>query len=513
MGQRDPERRTLPHLLRQRSGRHGEAGFLRSRAARWTYAEFDHRSGEVAAGLAQLGVGRGDVVSMMLPNRPEYFEAWWGILKVGAVFNPVNPQLTGREAALIVADAGARVAICSAETAETLSSERDRVPELETIVDVDGGHVPIEGLRAHGALEDLPAIDEGDLAALVYTSGTTGRPKGAMLSHGNYLADTEMFAELVPAGRGDVLGMILPLFHVNAQVATTMLPILIGGEIAMWDRFSASTFWETVAELEPVTFSAVPTILAALLHAPGADAADTSSLRYVVCGAAPLSPALFEEFERKFGLTILEGYGLTEGTCVSTLNPYWGTRKIGSIGLPLRRQEVVVLDEEGGPVPDDELGEICVRGANVMQGYYGLPDATAETLRDGWLRTGDVGYRDAEGFLFLVDRKKDLIIRGGENIYPREVEDVLLEHPAVREAVVIGRPDEVRGEEVHAVVALVEGATADDEALGAHCAERLAPFKRPSTFEFRDDLPKTATGKLDKKPLREELASGAEVRP
>jgi acyl-CoA synthetase (AMP-forming)/AMP-acid ligase II len=275
----------------------------------------------------------------------------------------------------------------------------------------------------------------------------------------------------------------------------------------MWERFSASEFWSEVARFEPVTFSAVPTMLAALLHAPGADDAETNTLRFVICGAAPLSPALFRRFEEKFGVRIMEGYGLTEGTCCSTINPFHGPRKIGSIGLPTRGQEVVVLGEDGIAAADNAPGEVCVRGPNVMQGYYRRPDANAETLRNGWLHTGDVGYRDEDGFFFLIDRKKDMIIRGGENIYPREIEDVLLEHPGVKEAAVIGRADEVRGEEVHAVLALTSGTEIAD--VEAHCRERLAPFKVPSSWEVVAELPKTSTGKIDKKPLRARTSSGA----
>jgi acyl-CoA synthetase (AMP-forming)/AMP-acid ligase II len=302
--------------------------------------------------------------------------------------------------------------------------------------------------------------------------------------------------------------MVLPLFHVNAQLVTTMLPMLIGAQVAMWDRFSASEFWTKVGEFEPVTFSAVPTMLAALLNAPGADQAERNTLRFVICGAAPLSPGLFRRFEEKFGVAILEGYGLTEGACTSTLNPFWGPRKIGSIGRAIRGQDVAVLDDGGSEVPSRELGEVCLRGRNIMMGYLGNPEATAEALRGGWLRTGDVGYVDEDGYYFLVDRKKDMIIRGGENVYPREIEDVLLEHAGVQAAAIVGRPDEVRGEEVHAVVVLADAV--EVAALEEHCRERLAPFKVPSSWEVVEELPKTATGKIDKKVLRERLtAAGA----
>ena len=328
-----------------------------------------------------------------------------------------------------------------------------------------------------------------------------------MLGHGNFLANAWQLGEPLPVSRGDTLGMVLPLFHVNAQLVTTVIPLVLGAQVAMWERFSASAFWGEVARFEPVTFSSVPTMLAALLHAPGADEAESNSLRFVICGAAPLSPALFRRFEDKFGLKIMEGYGLTEGTCCTTINPFTGPRKIGSVGLPTRAQEVQIIDEAGDPVADGTAGEVCFRGPNMMHGYYKRPDANAETMVDGWVRTGDVGYRDEDGYFFLVDRTKDMIIRGGENIYPREIEDVLQEHESVKEAAVVGRPDEVRGEEVHAVVALVSGE--DVTVLEEHCRARLAAFKVPSSWEVVEELPKTSTGKIDKKPLREKLASAS----
>jgi long-chain acyl-CoA synthetase len=497
---------TLPELLRTRARELGDAPLLASAGVDWSYGEFSDRVSEIAAGLRGLGVGPGDVVGVVLRNGPEYLEIWWAILWLGAVFNPVNPDLTGREAVQILSDSGAMTVVCHEEMASALDAQREQLPALVHVSTVDSSSAdPLAALRGDGTVPSPEVVAPSDLAALVYTSGTTGRPKGAMLTHENFLADTWMLAELLPIGRGDVLGMVLPLFHVNAQVVTTLVPLLIGGRIAMWERFSASSFWATVAQFEPVTFSAVPTMLAALLHAPGAEAAETNTLRFVICGAAPLSPALFRRFEEKFGLAILEGYGLTEATCCSTLNPFLGPRKIGSIGIPTRGQDVLILDERGRVAPAGERGEVCVRGPNVMQGYYNRPEATAESLRDGWLHTGDVGYRDGDGFFFLVDRKKDMIIRGGENIYPREIEDVLLEHPTVQAAAVIGRPDEVRGEEVHAVVVLAPGSELAE--VEEHCRERLAAFKVPSTWQVVDELPKTSTGKIDKKPLREQLVN------
>jgi len=497
---------SLPELLRVRAEEIGGERFVRDAEREWSYEEFAERVREVAAGLRELGVQQGDVVGVVLPNSPHYLEVWWAILWLGAIFNPVNPVLTPREVVGILSDSEAKVVVCTAEVAAGLREHGEELPALREIVAAEGSD-PAAPLRGRGSVGEHAAVRGEDLASFVYTSGTTGRPKGAMLGHANFIANSWQLGEPLPISRGDTLGMVLPLFHVNAQLVTTILPLMLGAQVAMWERFSASRFWAEVARFEPVTFSSVPTMLAALLHAPGAEEAEANTLRFVICGAAPLSPALFRRFEGKFGLKIMEGYGLTEGTCCTTINPFTGPRKIGSVGLPTRAQEVAILDESGAPVPDGTPGEVCFRGPNMMHGYYKRPDANAETIRDGWLHTGDVGYRDADGYFFLVDRTKDMIIRGGENIYPREIEDALLEHENVREAAVVGRPDEVRGEEVHAVVALVSGE--DAAALEEHCRERLAPFKVPSSWEVVEELPKTSTGKIDKKPLREKLAAAA----
>ena len=299
-----------------------------------------------------------------------------------------------------------------------------------------------------------------------------------------------MGAELLPLVAGERVGMLLPLFHVNAQIVTCVIPMMVGCEVVMWERFSASKFWHTVAELQPVALSAVPTILAAVLHTASAPSGRTS-LRYIICGAAPLSRELLEAFQSRFDIRILEGYGLTESTCVSSMNPFYGERKPGSIGLPVRGQQMKIVAPDGGPVDDGELGEIVVKGPNVMAGYLNNPEATAKTIRDGWLHTGDVGYVDDDGYFFIVDRAKDMIIRGGENIYPREIEEVIYTHAGVLECAVIGVPDEIRGEEVLAVVAPKPGVELDDEELRAYAAERLAAFKVPRRFEIRPELPKT----------------------
>jgi acyl-CoA synthetase (AMP-forming)/AMP-acid ligase II len=497
----DVDLETLPDLLRARARARPERPFVRFKERALTYGEFDARTDELAAGLAELGVRPGDVVSVYLPNCVEFLEAWWAILKAGGVLGPVNPAYTGAEAGYIIGHSEAVALVTDARGAGVLA---DEVRGLRSVISIDGGgDVLLDELAGRGAL-DPPPRGRDDLAAILYTSGTTGKPKGAMLTHRNELVNAAMGAELLPLGPGDRVGMLLPLFHANAQVVTCVIPMMIGLEIVMWERFSASTFWDTVAELEPVSLSAVPTILAAVLNAPGAPGEETS-LRYAICGAAPLSVELLEAFQTRFGIRILEGYGLTETTCISSLNPYYGHRKEGSIGLPVRGQEMRIVGPDGASLGAGDYGEIVIRGPNVMAGYLKNPAATAETIRDGWLYTGDVGYVDEDGYFFIVDRSKDMIIRGGENIYPREIEEVLYGFPGILECAVIGVPDPVRGEEVLAVVAPKPGVSLDLDALAAFAAQRIARYKLPRRFEVRDELPKTPTGKISKGPLRESV--------
>ncbi len=498
---------TVPELLRAQASRIPDQPFVRWRGQSVSYGEFDARTDALAAGLADLGVEPGDVVSVMLPNCLEFLEAWWAILKAGGVFGPINPAFTTPEAAYVLGHSQAVAVVTDARGAGTLAGAGGtaELARLRHLISVeDGGDLALDSLASRGGEVPAPRRGTDDLATLMYTSGTTGKPKGAMLTHGNVLANAAMGAELLPLVAGERVGMILPLFHVNAQIVTCVIPMMVGCEVAMWERFSASTFWQTVAELEPVAVSAVPTILAAVLHTANAPTGPTS-LRYIICGAAPLSRELLEAFESRFDIRILEGYGLTESTCVSSLNPYYGVRKPGSIGLPVRGQQMKVVAPRGDEVADGELGEIVVKGPNVMAGYLHNEEATAATLSDGWLHTGDVGYVDPDGYFFIVDRAKDMIIRGGENIYPREIEEVLYTHPAVLECAVIGVPDEVRGEEVLAVVAPKPGAELDGDELKAWAGERLAAFKVPRRFEIRPELPKTPTGKISKPPLREEF--------
>lgn len=473
-----------------------------------SYRTLNEGANRVANGLRALGVGKGDVVSVYLPNCPEFFYTWFGIVKLGAVFGPVNAMFKGDEVRHVLSDSGAVMAVTSQALLDTIKAARGECPALREVICLEGqapGAMAFEELMEQPPELEPVALARDDLTAIVYTSGTTGRPKGAMLSHFNYVWDTMAAVDVMPIQPGqDRLGLILPLFHVNAQV-TSLSQLYVGGAVAMWERFSPSDFWETVQHYRPTTFSAVPTMLSILLAVPRPEGLDTSSLRYVICGAAALPLDIFERFEETFDLRILEGYGLTEATCVSSLNPYWGIRKVGSIGLPLRGQPMKIVDDNMNELPPGEFGEIVVKGPNVMMGYYNNPEATTETIVNGWVRTGDIGYTDEDGYFFIVDRKKEMIIRGGENIYPREVEEVLFSHPKIAEAAVIGRPDPIWGEEVVAVIVLQPGQTLTLEEVQEFCKERMASYKAPRQVEFREDLPKTVTGKVAKKALKEEL--------
>ena len=473
-----------------------------------SYRTLNEGANRVANGLRALGVGKGDVVSVYLPNCPEFFYTWFGIVKLGAVFGPVNAMFKGDEVRHVLSDSGAVVAVTSQALLDTIKAARGECPALREVICLEGqapGAMAFEELMEQPPELEPVALARDDLTAIVYTSGTTGRPKGAMLSHFNYVWDTMAAVDVMPIQPGqDRLGLILPLFHVNAQL-TSLSQLYVGGAVAMWERFSPSDFWETVQHYRPTTFSAVPTMLSILLAVPRPEGLDTSSLRYVICGAAPLPLNIFERFEEAFDLRILEGYGLTEATCVSSLNPYWGIRKVGSIGLPLRGQPMKIVDDNMNELPPGEFGEIVVKGPNVMMGYYNNPEATTETIVNGWVRTGDIGYTDEDGYFFIVDRKKEMIIRGGENIYPREVEEVLFSHPKIAEAAVIGRPDPIWGEEIVAVIVPQPGQTLTLEEVQEFCKERMASYKAPRQVEFREDLPKTVTGKVAKKALREEL--------
>jgi long-chain acyl-CoA synthetase len=456
-------------------------------------ARFAQTVSAVAALLADAGLRRGGVLAVMLANRVELITAMFAAWRLGAAVTPVNPALTGPEARYQIDDAGATVVVADDASAAKLAG---------------GGHriIPVEEVTSPARPQaTVPAQTEpGTPALLIYTSGTTGRPKGVILDHRNVAATAELIVSWFEMTEETRSLLVLPLFHVNGIMVSVVSPLLAGGSTFIAERFDAASFWATVKRARPTFFSAVPTIYALLVSRPGQQA-DTKNLRYVICGAAPMPRELISEFEQRFGVPVVEGYGLSECTVVCTANPVQGVRKAGTVGLALPGVAVGVVDPAGQLLPAGQAGEVVVRGPNVMRGYLDRPAESAEALRGGWLHTGDVGRFDDDGYLTLVDRIKDLIIRGGENIYPKEIEDVLYSHPAVLEAAVIGRPDAVFGEQPVAFVALRPGRTAGPQDLIEHCLGTLARYKVPREVYLEEALPKNAVGKIAKPALRERL--------
>jgi len=481
--------------------RFGEYVALHFEGRDYTNVQQQRAAARAARALARLGVGAGDRVVVLLPNCPEVMQAYGGILRLGAVIVPVVFLLSPDEVRHILEDSEARVVVTSPELVSKVEGWTGPV----VLVGGGPGGLDWETLLARED-EDAPIVPRqpSDLAVILYTSGTTGRPKGVALSHDNLAANARAAASLYELDRTAWALAVLPLSHSYGLTVMNAGNIL-GTRAVLLRWFNPELVLETIERFRVQSMAGVPTMYVYLLHYPEAGRFDTSSMRSWGSGAAPLPLEIVEPFEAKFGGRLMEGYGLTEASPVVSAHRLSGVRKLGSVGQPIPGVQVAILDDEDRPVPTGELGEICVRGPNVMLGYYRLPDETARTLRNGWLHTGDVGRLDTDHFLYVVERKKDLIIRGGFNIYPREVEEILYAHPAVAEAAVIGMPDPVMGEEVLAFVVRKPGAEAEADAIIAFCQERLAKYKCPRRVRFVPSLPKTPVGKILRKALRAQL--------
>lgn len=451
--------------------------------------QFLRRVQRAAATLRSQGIGAGDVVAVMLPNTVSLVVTLFAAWRIGAAVTPLSPTLVPSEVAYQVADAGARVLVT------------DRQIELAT-----PALLPVRELTAEPpAITDPVRQSDDALALLIYTSGTTGRPKGVMLDHANLKAMCRMVIDAFELTGADHSLLILPLFHVNGIVVGTLSPLLAGGRTTIAGRFGPKTFFERIERSGATYFSAVPTMYTMLADLPADVRPDTSAVRFAVCGAAPASVELLDTFESRYGIPIVEGYGLSEGSCASTVNPIGGQRKPGTVGLPLPGQTIRIVDSNDLPVADGEPGEVQVHGPNVMRGYLNRPDETARALAGDWLHTGDIGRIDEDGYLVLVDRAKDMIIRGGENIYPKEIETVIYQLPEIAEAAVVGRADAVYGEQPVLFVSLNSGAQIDVERIHEHARGALSKFKLPVAITILDELPKNAVGKIDKSSLRKSL--------
>ena len=467
-----------------------------------SYRELDRAARGVARALLDRGLAPGDHISVMIPNVPQFPVAYFGALYAGLAVVPLNILLTGEEVAYHIDDSESKLLIGHTQF-EAPAVAGARAAGVDVIwADGDDGHALMD-LAKSDPIEVVHPTPADSTAVILYTSGTTGRPKGAELSHSNLVMNcTNVMSRLIGLQPDDVALATLPLFHSFGQSVVMNGTLAAGGTVVLLPRFTPQDVFELIQAHRVTFFAGVPTMYFGLLHHPDGDQYDVSSLRYALTGGAAMPVEVMNAFEERFPVKILEGYGLSETSPVASFNMLDKPRKVGSIGYPVWGVEMAILDENDQPVPDGERGEICIRGHNIMTGYWKKPEATAETMKNGWFHSGDIGVRDENGAYAIVDRVKDMIIRGGYNVYPREIEEVLYAHPAITEAAVIGIPHEEYGEEVKAVVVLGAGHTLTEAEVIAYTREHLAAYKYPRSVAFLDTLPKGPTGKILKRELR-----------
>lgn len=500
-----------------------------------SYGALKEQSDRLADALRGLGVGTGDRVALLLPNCPPFVISYVGTLKAGAVVVALNPLAGADELAAQLADCGAETLITIPLFAATAAAMRERTALRRLVVARLADYLPaalslVMGLREARQLSALPSprplelrallapppgkgfqaahVDPGSLAVLLYSGGTTGAAKGIMLSHAACVANAHQLRAWGRLQPDDRILAVLPLFHGYGMSVNMNAALLAGSEIILLPRFNAREVLKTIQRRRATFFTGVPTMFVAFSNLPDLRRYRLDSLKGIFVGAAPLTEALKASFETRSGARMIEGYGLTEAVTAIMANPYQGQHKLGSIGMPFPNVDVKVVSlDDGRTLPPGEQGEIVLRSPTLMLGYYNRPEATAEAIRDGWLFTGDIGTMDEDGYFYLTDRKKDLIIVGGFNVFPREVEEVLAQNAKVREGVVVGMPDSYAGELVKAYVVLREGETATAEEIIAFLRERLTPYKVPASVEFRSELPKTMIGKVLRRALRDEAAA------
>lgn len=514
-------RKSLPDMLSETVAKYPDNKALSFFGRKITYRELQGGVSAFAAALQSNGVQKGDRVAIMLPNCPQYVISYFGILSVGGIVTQINPMLVERELDHILNDSGSETIIVLDALYPKVKNVQENT-KVKNVITVSlqpsgqnfGSDFTFESFIASASKSFTPVnIDpEHDVAILQYTGGTTGRSKGAMLTHRNILANVlqsyEFFKDEMKLGQEKCL-TVIPLFHVFGMTSCMNMTIYTGGESVMLPRFDLEEVLNTIKEEQPSIFPGVPTMYVAITNHPNAEQYGINSIRTCNSGSAPMPVELMKEFEGKTGSKILEGYGLSEASPTTHCNPHFADRKPGSVGIGMPSTDYKIVDLADGEteVPVGELGEVIIKGPQVMKGYWNMPEETALTLKNGWLYTGDIGRVDAEGYLYIVDRKKDMIIASGYNIYPRDVEEVLYEHPAVQEAVVIGVPDPYRGETVKAVIVQKAGKSTTEEEIIKYCKENMAAYRVPAIVEFRKELPKTAVGKILRRALRDEVKS------
>lgn len=508
---------TLGQMLAQTVEKYGERSAVYFYGTEMTYNQLFDQVTRFASQLTALGIEKGDRVAIMLPNCPHYEIAYFGIVMVGAIVVQINPMSVEREIDYFLQDSGVKMMVAYGPfLPKIMGSAQGAALQQRIIVDFqpterehDGTWISFSDFVAQG-VNELPHVDidpAEDVAVFQYTGGTTGRSKGAMLTHRNLVANAYQSNVLFASQEGEQERVltVIPMFHVYAMTSAMNSGIVGGAQLIMLPRFDLEEVLETIKATRPTLFPGVPTMYIAVNSHPRAMEAGIDSIRLCVSGSAPMPVEIMHAFEAKTGAAILEGYGLSEASPVTHFNPQ-DKRKPGSIGKPIALTESKVVDLATGlqELPPGEVGELIIRGPQVMKGYWNMPEETAVTLRDGWLYTGDLARVDEEGYVYIVDRKKDMILAGGFNVYPRDVEEVLYQHPSIQEAVVVGVPDPYRGETVKAFIVQKPNADLTEEAVIAFCREHLAAYKAPRLIEFRDSLPKTAVGKILRRTLAEE---------
>ena len=509
---------SVPEMLQKTIANYGNRPALHFYGKEINYKEFGEQAAAFASSLQQTGLHKGDRAAIMLPNCPQYCISYYGILQAGGTVTQVNPMLLGKELAYILKDSGA----------ETIVIYEPLIPVLNEIIEQtaikhvikvnlegrdyqDGLAVPFTDFikRAKTPPQPVAITPSEDIAVLQYTGGTTGRSKGVMITHRNVLANVmqsyEFFQDKTELGKDRCL-TVIPLFHVFGMTSCMNLSIYTGAMSIILPKFNLEEVLQTIKDMQPTSFPGVPTMYIAITNHPDMDQYDLDSIGICNSGSAPMPGEILRTFEGKSGAKILEGYGLSESSPSTHCNPSFAERKPGSvgIGLPSTDYKIVDLAEGETELPVGETGELILKGPQVMKGYWNMPEETAQTLRDGWLYTGDIARMDEDGYLYIVDRKKDLIIASGYNIYPRDVEEIIYEHSAVQEAVVVGIPDPYRGETVKAVVVLKDDKQCSEAELIAYCRKNMAAYKVPRVVEFREELPKTNVGKILRRKVREE---------
>jgi long-chain acyl-CoA synthetase len=496
--------------------------------ARLSYKKLDELSNSFANALSKLGVKKGDRVAVFLPNSPQYVISYFGILRAGGVIVNNNPMYVERELEYQINDSEAETIILLDLLYERVKNIRDKTPLKNLIITSIKDFLPPllrvlyplkqrapkigkeDGVRFSSLLKYPPvkpdvSVRPKDLALIQYTGGTTGRPKGTMLSHRNIVVNTiqARYWFYEDEEGKETLLLVMPLFHAYGMIAM-FEAIYMGTTIILIPRFEIERVLKMINKYKPTAFPGVPTIWVAVNTYPKIEKYKISSIKHCLSAAAPLPKEVLEKFEKLTGALLIEGFGLTEASPVTHMNPIHGERKIGSIGIPVPSTDAKIVDLETGEreLPPGEAGELIIKGPQVMLGYWKMEEETKKTIRDEWLYTGDIATMDEDGYFYIVDRKKDLILASGYNVYPREIEEVLYEHPKVKEAGVIGVPDEYRGEAPKAFIVLKEGEEATPEEIIEFCKKRLAAYKVPKLIEFRDDLPKTLIGKILRRELR-----------